>query len=93
MLYKHTAVQWAEQGKLYDLRPLLEADPELGESSFIPNAVMRGDGGSVIGIKATEESFALYYNAELFRKAGLEPPPTRAEDAWSGTSSLPPRNG
>jgi len=83
MLYKHTAVQWAEQGKLYDLRPLLEADPELGESSFIPNAVMRGDGGSVIGIKATEESFALYYNAELFRKAGLEPPPTRAEDAWS----------
>ena len=83
MLFKHTAVQWAEQGKLFDLRPLLEADPDLGESSFIPNAVMRGDGGSVIGIKATEESFALYYNAELFRKAGLDPPPTRAEEAWS----------
>jgi len=83
MLYKHTALQWAEQGKLYNLQPLLAADPDLGESSFIPNAIMHWDEGKVAGINVTEESFALYYNAELFRKAGLEPPPAKAEDAWT----------
>lgn len=83
MLYKHTALQWAEQGKLYNLKSFLAADTEINENSLIGNAVMYWDQGKVAGVKVAEESFALYYNADLFRDAGVELPPAQAEEAWS----------
>lgn len=83
MLYKHTALQWAEQGKLYNLKSFLDADNEINVNSLIGNAIMYWDKGKVAGIKVTEESFALYYNADLFQEAGVELPPAKAEEAWS----------
>jgi multiple sugar transport system substrate-binding protein len=83
MLYKHTALQWAEQGKLYNLKSFLASDTEINENSLIGNAVMYWDKGKVAGIKVAEESFALYYNADLFHEAGVELPPAQAEEAWS----------
>ncbi|MFC4101617.1 ABC transporter substrate-binding protein [Paenibacillus xanthanilyticus] len=82
MLYKHTALQWAEQGKLYNLNEFLATDPDINESSLIPNAIISWDQGKVAGVKVTEEAFALYYNADLFKEAGLSPPPVKAEEAW-----------
>ncbi|WP_337100134.1 ABC transporter substrate-binding protein [Paenibacillus sp. YIM B09110] len=83
MLYKHTALQWAEQGKIYNLNEFLSQDTEINEADFIPNSVMYWAPGKVAGIKVTEESFALYYNKEMFDEAGVDLPPSRAEDAWT----------
>ncbi|MBB3110088.1 multiple sugar transport system substrate-binding protein [Paenibacillus phyllosphaerae] len=83
MLYKHTALQWAEQGKLYNLNEFLATDPDINESSLIPNAIMSWDQGKVAGVKVAEEAFALYYNADLFEEAGIAPPPVKAEEAWT----------
>ncbi len=83
ILYKHTALQWAEQGKLYNLQSFLASDAEINESSLISNSIMYWDQNKVAGIKVAEESFALYYNADLFREAGVELPPSKAEDAWT----------
>lgn len=83
MLHKHTALQWAEQGKLYNLKHFLAADTEINEDSLIPNAVMYWEQGKVAGVKVAEESFALYYNADMLHEAGVELPPVKAEDAWS----------
>ncbi|WP_256710693.1 sugar ABC transporter substrate-binding protein [Paenibacillus sp. FSL H8-0548] len=83
MLYKHTALQWAEQGKLYNLKKFLEVDAEINEDSLISNAVMYWERDKVAGIKVAEEAFALYYNADLFQEAGVALPPAKAENAWS----------
>lgn len=83
VIYKQNALQWAEQGKLYDLNAFLSSDVEINRDTLIPNSIMYWDKNKVAGIKATEESFALYYNVELFREEGIEPPPTKAENAWT----------
>lgn len=83
VLYKNTALQWAEQGMLYNLHDFLVGDGEINEESLIPNSVMYWAKDKVAGIKAAEESFALYYNVDMFRQAGVPLPPARAEEAWS----------
>lgn len=83
MMHKHTALQWAEQGKFYNLKSFLEEDTEINEETLIPNAVMYWDEGKVIGVKVAEEAFALYYNADLLTEAGVELPPAKSEHAWS----------
>lgn len=83
VLYKHTALQWAEQGKIYNLNEFLGQDEDINEDMLIPNAIMYWASGKVTGIKATEESFALYYNKQMFEEAGVELPPSRAADAWT----------
>jgi multiple sugar transport system substrate-binding protein len=83
MLHKHTALQWAEQGKLYDISDFLAVDPKVNESSLIPNAIMYWDQGKAAGVKVAEEAFALFYNVDLFREAGVDLPPEKAEDAWT----------
>lgn len=82
-LHKHKALHWAEQGKLYNLNDFLARDKEINEDSLIPNAVMYWDEGKVAGIKVAEESFALYYNTDMFLEAGVPLPPVKAEEAWT----------
>lgn len=82
-IYKAQALQWAEQGKLYNLHDFLQKDKELTKESLIPHAVLYWDKDKVAGVKVTEEAFALYYNADLFKEAGIAPPPTTAETAWT----------
>lgn len=88
MLYKHTALQWAEQGKLYNLKEFLDTDKQINEASLIPNALIYWEQGKVAGVKVAEESFALYYNADLFNEAGVALPPAKAEDAWTWAQFL-----
>ncbi|MBW7455992.1 sugar ABC transporter substrate-binding protein, partial [Paenibacillus sepulcri] len=82
-LYKTQTLQWAEQGKLYNLNDFLASDPDLNKDSLIPNAIMYWDQDKVAGIKVAEEAFALFYNADMFTEAGVELPPTSAEQAWT----------
>ena len=82
MFYKNNTVEWGEQGKLYNLKEFLDNDPDIDESKLIPNALLRIDENTIVGTKICEEAFALYYNVDMFKEAGVEPPPTKAEDAW-----------
>lgn len=83
VLYKHTALQWAEQGKIYNLNEFLKQDEDINEDMLIPNAVMYWAPNKIAGIKVAEEAFALYYNKEMFNEAGVDLPPSRAEEAWT----------
>lgn len=83
LLHKESALQWAEQGKLHNLKEFMDADPEVNEQTLIPNAVMYWDEGKIAGVKVTEESFAIYYNKDMFEEANVPLPPVKAEDAWT----------
>ncbi|MDO3409267.1 sugar ABC transporter substrate-binding protein [Saccharibacillus sp. CPCC 101409] len=73
----------AEQGKFYNLQDFLATDTEINDESLVPNITYSLEPGNVIGIAPGPEMFALFYNEEAFREAGVEPPPAKASEAWT----------
>ena len=71
----------AESGKVADLTPYLDADPEwkalFDETSLAFNTV----DGKVYGIPVSKEISYIYYNKDLFAKAGIEAPEV-AFETW-----------
>lgn len=66
----------AKSGKVTDLTPYFEADPEwkalFDETSLNFNTV----DGKIYGVPVSKEISYIYYNKELFEKAGVEVPET-----------------
>ncbi|MEK5645721.1 hypothetical protein BK138_32435 [Paenibacillus rhizosphaerae] len=83
LLSKTTAQNWAEEKKLYNLKGFLDSDSEISEDELIPNAVLYQGPDQVTGVKATEESFGIFYNKDMFAKAGVAEPPANPESAWT----------
>ncbi|WP_274362803.1 ABC transporter substrate-binding protein [Paenibacillus thermotolerans] len=75
------ALKWAEQGKVLDMTPYLDAHPQLAER--IPQTYYYFAPGKTIGTNTAAETINLFYNKDLFEEAGIEPPPANAEDAWT----------
>jgi len=71
----------AESGKVADLTPYLDADPEwkslFDETSLAFNTV----DGKVYGIPVSKEISYIYYNKDMFAKAGIEAPEV-AFETW-----------
>ncbi len=71
----------AKSGKVADLTPYFEADPEwkslFDETSLEFNTV----DGKIYGVPVSKEISYIYYNKELFEKAGLEAP-EMAYETW-----------
>ena len=71
----------ARSGKVADLTPYFDADPEwknlFDEKSLEFNMV----DGKIYGVPTSKEISYIYYNKELFRKAGITPPET-AYESW-----------
>ncbi|MDR0197730.1 MAG: ABC transporter substrate-binding protein [Oscillospiraceae bacterium] len=71
----------ARSGKVADLTPYFNADPEwkalFDERSLEFNTV----DGKIYGVPVSKEISYVYYNKELFRKAGITPPET-AFETW-----------
>lgn len=71
----------AKAGKVQDLTPFFEEDPEwkalFDEESLSFNSV----DGKIYGVPVSKEISYIYYNKELFEKAGLTPPET-AYETW-----------
>lgn len=71
----------AKSGKVADLTPYFEADPEwkslFDETSLEFNTV----DGKIYGVPVSKEISYIYYNKELFEKAGLEAPEI-AYETW-----------
>lgn len=73
----------AEQGKFYNLQEFLSSDPEIKQDDLVPNITYSLEPGNIIGLGPGPETFALYYNEDIFKDAGLTPPPSKASEAWT----------
>ncbi|GAB6928253.1 sugar ABC transporter substrate-binding protein [Paenibacillus sp. JCM 10914] len=73
----------AEQGKFYNLQEFLDKDPDINVDSLVPNIIYSLEPGNVIGIAPGPESFGLFYNEDIFKEAGIAPPPSKLSEAWT----------
>ncbi|WP_123042080.1 ABC transporter substrate-binding protein [Cohnella candidum] len=73
----------AEQGKFYNLQEFLSSDPDINAERLVPNISYSLEPGNVIGLGPGPETFALFYNEDIFKDAGLTPPPSKASEAWT----------
>lgn len=83
LMYKTTALSWADEGKIYNISSLLENDDEISEDTYIDGSFIHTDPETTIGITPCQEIFGLYYNIDAFEEAGIELPPTTSDEAWS----------
>jgi multiple sugar transport system substrate-binding protein len=77
------AFPMAEQGKFYNLQEFLNTDADISPDTLVPNITYSLEPGNVIGIGPGPESFGLFYNEDIFKEAGIEPPPSNVADAWT----------
>ncbi|WP_044480587.1 ABC transporter substrate-binding protein [Paenibacillus antibioticophila] len=73
----------AEQGKFYNLQEFLDKDEFINVDSLVPNIIYSLEPGNVIGIGPGPESFGLFYNEDIFKDAGIDPPPSKLSEAWT----------
>ncbi|QHT63243.1 sugar ABC transporter substrate-binding protein [Paenibacillus lycopersici] len=73
----------AEQGKFLNLQDFLDKDSEITLDALVPNITYSSEPGNVIGIAPGPETFGLFYNEDVFKEAGIEPPPADASKAWT----------
>lgn len=83
LMYKATALSWADEGKIENISSFLEKDTEISEETYIDGSFIHTKPDTIIGITPCQEIFGLYYNIDAFKEAGLDLPPTKAEDAWT----------
>jgi multiple sugar transport system substrate-binding protein len=75
------ALQWAEEGKLLDLSNHFLVDPE-ASNRLTATYYNYGD-GKTIGTNTAGEIGLMFYNKDVFDKAGQEYPPASADSAWT----------
>jgi multiple sugar transport system substrate-binding protein len=73
----------AEQGKWLNLEDYITKDSEISLDKLIPGVTYYSEPGNLIGIAPGPETFSLYYNADMFKAAGLTPPPDKSANAWT----------
>lgn len=73
----------AEQGKLYNMESFVTTDPEINKSTLIPNITYYWEPGKLAGIFSAPECAVLFYNTEMFKKAGIAPPASNVANAWT----------
>jgi multiple sugar transport system substrate-binding protein len=76
---------FVESGRLYDLRPTLEAIEGWDLADFVPASLTAwSDDGSLYALPFTNATNSVFYNAEIFREAGLPTPDEMvADETWT----------
>lgn len=77
------AFPWAEEGKLYNIYDLIEKDKDFELSDLAANVWYEWEEGKSFGCNTALETYGIFYNKDLFDKAGVEYPPSKIEDALS----------
>lgn len=72
-------LQFATTGYLADISGMYGA----GESKPLDSIAFKGPDGKTVAYSAANEVLVLFYNKDLFDKAGVAYPPTSAENAWT----------
>ncbi|SFE62441.1 multiple sugar transport system substrate-binding protein [Paenibacillus algorifonticola] len=76
------ALSWAEDGKLLNLTPLIESDPDFKKEDYLDQIWYDYAPGKTIGMSTAVEGYGLMYNKDMLLDAGVELPPTEAGKAW-----------
>lgn len=71
-------LQWAEQGMLYDISDMYGAN----DAKPLDSITFKYQ-GKPVAYSVANNSLAMFYNKDMFDKAGLAYPPTTAEKAWT----------
>lgn len=71
-------IQWAEQGMLYDVSDMYGAD----EAKPLDTATFKYE-GKPIAYSTANNSLAMFYNKDMFDKAGVAYPPADVANAWT----------
>jgi len=72
---------WALEGKLLDLTELVQTDPLF--ASALPETRYYFGDGRIVGLNTAVETALLFYNKDLFDRAGLPYPPSDPAKAWT----------
>ncbi|MDR1587073.1 MAG: sugar ABC transporter substrate-binding protein, partial [Treponema sp.] len=72
-------LQFATNGYLADISGMYGA----GESRPLESIAFKGPDGKTVAYSAANEVLVLYYNKDMFDKAGVAYPPASAENAWT----------
>lgn len=75
------ALDFAKQDMLYNIFDMIDQDEELERDDFVENYFLYWDEGKSYGMYTAGEAYALFYNTEAFEEAGVDPLPTKVEDA------------
>ncbi|TYP78918.1 ABC transporter substrate-binding protein [Paenibacillus methanolicus] len=77
-----SAMSWAEEGKILDLNPLIEADPDFRKEDYLDQIWYEWAPDKTLGMSTAVEGYGLMYNKDMLQAAGVELPPTEADKAW-----------
>jgi ABC-type glycerol-3-phosphate transport system substrate-binding protein len=77
-----TALNWYNQGFVTDLRPYITDEFRATMPAYLWDARTAEDGAVFMGGTVTGNEVLIYYNPELFSKAGVEPPPVDQPWTW-----------
>lgn len=83
LLNGDVALEWASQGRIYNILDFLNNDPDVSVNDILPNTMYYWDEGKLAGVNGALEAFALFYNKDAFTDAGLPLPPTKADEAYT----------
>jgi multiple sugar transport system substrate-binding protein len=88
---------FASRGLLLDLKPYIEESEVIKEADIFPGPLSSVSyEGGIYGIPRGANTIALYYNADLFKAAGLDPenPPATWDELYDAAKALtdPARN-
>lgn len=74
---------FARQGKFLNLYDFLSRDADLRREDFLDYLWYKSSPDYAWGISSAAENFGLFYRRDILAEAGVAPPPSRAEEAWS----------
>ncbi len=75
------ALDFAKQGMLHNIFDMIDRDPDLSKDEFIKDLFLYWDKDKSYGMFTATEAYALFYNRQAFREAGLPDLPTKMENA------------
>ncbi|OXM83921.1 ABC transporter substrate-binding protein [Paenibacillus rigui] len=75
---------WQKEDKFINFNDMFAQDKDVKKSDFLDYIWFNGTKPNYTwGISGAGETFALFYNKDLFKTAGVEAPPTKADNAWT----------
>ncbi|MET3545671.1 multiple sugar transport system substrate-binding protein [Paenibacillus favisporus] len=76
-------LKMGEEGLIYNFFDLMKDDPSIKKEDYLDYAWWNWDKDKSAGPYQASVVPSLMYNADMFKEAGVDLPPTKAEEAWT----------
>lgn len=76
-------LKMGEEGLIYDFNDLMKEDPTIKKEDYLTYAWWNWAADKSAGPFQASVTPTLMYNVDMFKEAGVELPPTKAEEAWT----------